>query len=185
MLSSLALSSILRRDTSCRFSSSSRVLTWWPTKSSSLLRRPFWRGGDVTPFGRESGGGAKPLLPWADTHLDVFGVGRLEFFPEVRVRLQNLDHLSQVAVVVQSCVLQGGATSGGSGFKLGPKREGSSCRVRAVVASGSCGFAHGTFAPECDGRRNQSQPKSHMEFKYLTNTVTVTYFNSKRRKLCF
>lgn len=43
VLSSLALSSILRRETSWRFSSSRRVLTWWLTRSSSLLRRPFWR----------------------------------------------------------------------------------------------------------------------------------------------
>lgn len=42
VLSILALSSILRRETSWRFSSSRRVLTWWLTRSSSLLRRPFW-----------------------------------------------------------------------------------------------------------------------------------------------
>lgn len=41
-----------------------------------------------------------------EANLNVFCVCRLEFFSEVRVCLQNLDHLSQISVVVQPCVLQ-------------------------------------------------------------------------------
>lgn len=41
-----------------------------------------------------------------DANLDVLCVCRLQFLSEVRVSLQNLDHLSEVAVVVQARVLQ-------------------------------------------------------------------------------
>lgn len=53
--------------------------------------------------------GAEPSRRCSDTDLDVLGVGRLQLLPEVRVGLQNLDHLPQVAVVVQPRVLQGAA----------------------------------------------------------------------------
>lgn len=39
--------------------------------------------------------------------LDVLCVRRLQLLSEVRVRLQNLDHLSEVPVVVQARVLRG------------------------------------------------------------------------------
>lgn len=38
--------------------------------------------------------------------LDVFGVCCLQLLSEMRVRLQNLDHLSEIPVVVQPGVLQ-------------------------------------------------------------------------------
>ena len=41
-----------------------------------------------------------------DTDLDVLRVRRLQLLSEVRVRLQNLDHLPEVPVVVQAGVLQ-------------------------------------------------------------------------------
>lgn len=47
-----------------------------------------------------------------DSDLDVFAVGRLQFLSEVRVRLQHLDHLSEVPVVVQARVLRGCVVEG-------------------------------------------------------------------------
>lgn len=44
--------------------------------------------------------------------LDVFCVCCLQFLSEMRVRLQNLDHLSEVPVVVQAGVLQGQQRAG-------------------------------------------------------------------------
>lgn len=41
-----------------------------------------------------------------DADLDVLCVGCLQFLSEVRVCLQNLNHLSEIPVVVQACVLQ-------------------------------------------------------------------------------
>lgn len=43
----------------------------------------------------------------AAADLDVLCVRSLQFLSEVRIRLQNLDHLSEVPVVVQACVLRG------------------------------------------------------------------------------
>lgn len=39
-------------------------------------------------------------------YLDVVCVGRLEFFSEVRVCFQHLNHLSEVTVIVQTSVLR-------------------------------------------------------------------------------
>lgn len=41
-----------------------------------------------------------------DTNLDVLCVCCLQFLSEVRVCLQNLNHLSEVSVIVQASVLQ-------------------------------------------------------------------------------
>lgn len=116
VLSSLALSSILRRETSWRFSSSRRVLTWWLTRSSSLLRRPFWRRTRDTT-GEENMLNTrfyccqlrvnKGIKRETDANLDVLCVCRLQFLSEVRVCLQHLDHLSEIPVVVQTSVLRG------------------------------------------------------------------------------
>lgn len=45
------------------------------------------------------------------TDLDVVRVGRLEFFSEVRVSFQHLNHLSEVAVIVQTGVLRYACTA--------------------------------------------------------------------------
>lgn len=39
-------------------------------------------------------------------YLDVVCVGSLEFFPEVGVCLQHLNHLSEVTVIVQTSILR-------------------------------------------------------------------------------
>lgn len=39
-------------------------------------------------------------------YLDVVCVGSLEFFSEVRVSFQHLNHLSEVTVIVQTSILR-------------------------------------------------------------------------------